>query len=212
MNTLSTVEIIGYIGSLLWLLSLTVSNTYKLRFFNLMGASIFSFYGYLSGAYPVFIVNGMIAMLDIYHLYRLSSHERYFNLLEIPADNSSFVHTFLHYYRKSIQKYYPDFNTLSLGNCYAIFTMQNLVPVGITLYEVKSPGIINIKLDFMALKYKELKGVASIYANYRQQLKEKGFREVNIRVANSQYKEYLRSLGYNEELPDGYTLRKVLDG
>lgn len=63
----------------------------------------------------------------------------------------------------------------------------------------------------MALKYKELKGIAAIYANYRQSLKEKGFREVNIRVANSKYKEYLRSLGYNEELPDGYTLRKALD-
>jgi len=71
--------------------------------------------------------------------------------------------------------------------------------------------IIAIKLDFIRLKYKELKGIASLYANYRQSWKEKIYREVMVHVAHSRYKKYLNSLGYTEEMPDGRTLRKVLE-
>ena len=204
------VEYIGYTGSLLWLISLTVSNTFRLRLFNLLGAATFSVYGYLGHAYPVCIVNALIVLLDVYHLFRLSNHRGFFTLLEIPATNSGFVHAFLNYYKKDIQKYYPDFTQMSLNNCQAIFTMRNLEPVGICLYEIKAPGIIEIKLDFMRLKYKELKGIASLYANYRQLWKEKGYREIMIHVAHARYKKYLNSLGYTEEMPDGRTLREVL--
>ena len=79
-------------------------------------------------------------------------------------------------------------------------------------YKIPPPfiRIIEIKLSFMRLKYKELKGIAFLYANYRQSWKEKGYREIMIHVAHSRYKKYLKSLGYTEEMPDGRTLRKVL--
>src|SRR6056297_317830 len=121
-----TTEYIGYIGSLLWLISLTVSNTFRLRLFNLLGATTFSLYGYLSGAYPVFIVNGMIAVLDIYHLIRLSGSKGIFTLVEIPAENSGYVLQFLSTYKKNIEKYYPDIDQVTLNNSYVIFTMRNL--------------------------------------------------------------------------------------
>jgi hypothetical protein len=204
------VEYIGYAGSLLWLVSLTVSNTFRLRLFNLFGATTFSLYGYLSGAYPVFVVNAMIAILDVYHLFHLTRHRGLFSLLEIPANNSGFVSAFLQYYQKEIHKHYPNLEQLSMDNHQAIFTMRNLQPVGICLYEVKAPGIIDIKLDFMSLRYKELKGIASIYASCRESWKKQGYREIMVRVANDRYKKYLNSLGYHEELSDGYTLRKIL--
>ena len=205
-----TTEYIGYLGSLLWLISLTVSNTFRLRLFNLLGATTFSLYGYLSGAYPVFIVNGMIALLDVYHLVRLSWSKGIFTLLEIPAENSGYVLNFLATYKKDIEKYYPDFDQISLQNSYAIFTMRNLEPVGVCIYEVMENGVVYFKLDYISLKYRELKGIAPVYANYRQSLEERGYRELLIHVAHSKYKKYLNSLGYKEEMPDGHTLRKHL--
>jgi len=203
-------EAIGYIGSLLWLVSLAISNTFRLRLFNLLGAATFSLYGYLGGAYPVFIVNGMIALLDVYHLMHLYWDKGVFTLLEIPAENSGYVRNFLSTYKKDIEKYYPDFADLSLQNSYAIFTMRNLEPVGVCIYEVMDNGVVYYKLDYMRLKYRELKGIAPIYANYRQSLEKRGYREILVHFAHNRYKEYLHSLGYSEELPDGHTLRKQL--
>lgn len=194
----------------MWLMSLAVSNTFRLRLFNLLGASIFSLYGYLSGAYPVFIVNGMIALLDVYHLWHLYGKQGVFSLIEIPAENSIYVRNFLATYQKDIKRFYPDFAELSLNHSYAIFTMCNLEPVGICIYEVRDDGIIYFKLDYVSLKYKELKGLAPVYANYRQSLEKRGYREILIHAANSRYKKYLHSLGYTEELADGKTLRKSL--
>jgi hypothetical protein len=194
----------------MWLVSLAVSNTFRLRLFNLLGASIFSLYGYLSGAYPVFIVNAMIALLDVYHLWYLYGKQGVFSLIEIPAENSIYVRNFLATYQKDIERFYPDFAELSLNHSYAIFTMCNLEPVGICIYEVRDDGIIYFKLDYVSLKYKELKGLAPVYANYRQSLEKRGYREILIHAANARYKKYLHSLGYTEELADGKTLRKSL--
>jgi hypothetical protein len=203
-------EFIGYTGSLLWLFSLAVSNTFRLRLLNLGGATTFSVYGYLTGSYPVCIVNAMIAVLDVYHLFQLTRQRGFFSLLEIPAENSGFVQLYLKYHQKEIKKFYPDFEQTTLQNCQAIFTMRNMEPVGICLYEVKAEGIIDVKLDYISLKYKELEGIASLYANYRESWKNRGYREVMIHVAHERYKRYLHSLGYTEELPDGYTLHKRL--
>ncbi len=192
-------EYIGYTGSLLWLISLTVSNTFRLRVLNLMGATTFSVYGYLTQAYPVCIVNALIALVDVYHLVRLMSHRGFFSLLEIPANHSEFVKAFFNHYHKDIEKYYPHWRSINLENCQAIFTMHNLQPVGICLYEVKAPDIVEIKLDYMALKYKDLKGIASLYANYRQKWKDQGYREIMVPVFNRRYKRYLQSLGYTDE-------------
>ncbi|MFP4654355.1 MAG: hypothetical protein ACLFMM_01545 [Methanohalobium sp.] len=204
------VEYIGYTGSLLWLVSLTMSNSFKLRIFSLMGASAYTLYGQLLSAYPVSVVNGIIVLLDIYHIYRLKRHDGdLFNILEIPAENSRYLQSFLSQHRDNIKKYFPEFDEVSLANCYAVFTLRNFMPVGVCIYEVKS-GIIDIKIDYISLDHRDIKGALSLYMDYRQSLKEKGYRELVIEVEHNKYKEYLSNLGYIEDSPGSNVLRKPL--
>ena len=62
-------EIVGYIGSFLVALSLSMKNIRLLRKINLVGASTFATYGILIGAIPVFALNGLIVIIDIYYIY-----------------------------------------------------------------------------------------------------------------------------------------------
>ena len=64
-------ELIGYVGSLLVALSLSMKNIRLLRRINLLGAFTFSMYGLLIGAMPVFVLNGYIVVIDIYYLYKM---------------------------------------------------------------------------------------------------------------------------------------------
>ena len=53
----------------------------------MVGGIIFSFYGYLIGAIPVFVLNGMIVLIDIYYIVEIYRAQDTFSLMETkPAD------------------------------------------------------------------------------------------------------------------------------
>ena len=59
-------EIVGYIGSALVAISLMMSNIWKLRWINLVGALFFVLYGLIVKVHPVVAVNAFIAVVDAY--------------------------------------------------------------------------------------------------------------------------------------------------
>ena len=59
---------VGYAASAVIAISLAISSIVKFRWLNLVGALVFSIYGFLIGAIPVGILNGIIAIVDIYYL------------------------------------------------------------------------------------------------------------------------------------------------
>ena len=71
-----TQHIIGYIASALVAVSLMMSSILKLRVINLVGASLFTVYGLLIGAYPVAVMNLFIVLIDLYYLRDMVSITR----------------------------------------------------------------------------------------------------------------------------------------
>ena len=61
-------EWIGYLGSILVAWSITLQNLKRLRQVNFLGATVFTVYGVLVEAWPVALVNGFIALVNIWHL------------------------------------------------------------------------------------------------------------------------------------------------
>ena len=61
-------EWIGYLGSVLVAWSITLQNLHRLRQMNLLGASVFTVYGVLVEAWPVALVNGFIAVVNVWNL------------------------------------------------------------------------------------------------------------------------------------------------
>lgn len=71
-------EWLGYLASLLVLISLLMNSIIKLRWINLLGSSIFSFYGFLIAALPVGFMNLGIVLINIYHLVKIYHSKEYF--------------------------------------------------------------------------------------------------------------------------------------
>lgn len=64
-------EYLGYLASAFLVISLTMSDVVKLRWFNLVGCIFFTVYGMAIDALPVALTNGLLAVLNIYHLFKL---------------------------------------------------------------------------------------------------------------------------------------------
>ncbi len=70
---LSTTEIIGYVGSLLVLISFLMKDMKKLRIGNIIGSSTFILYGILLHySIPIIITNTSIVLINAYYLVKES--------------------------------------------------------------------------------------------------------------------------------------------
>lgn len=67
------IEYVGYAASILIGISMFMKNIVKLRFINLLGSLLFTFYGFTIKAYPVAIVNLVIVFTNIYYIYKLTN-------------------------------------------------------------------------------------------------------------------------------------------
>ena len=101
-------EIIGYVGSVLVAISLMMKNIFYLRRINRIVASTFAIYGLLVGAIPVFVLNSFISFVDIYYIWDAKRKKVYFTLLPIEQSNGPLLNKFLNFYKKDINKFFPD--------------------------------------------------------------------------------------------------------
>ncbi|PHP53591.1 YgjV family protein [Actinomyces ruminis] len=71
MDTRTVLEIVGWIGSGLVVISLVVANQRTFRGLNLTGSLIATAYNAILGVWPAVGMNATIALIDLYWLLRL---------------------------------------------------------------------------------------------------------------------------------------------
>ena len=167
-------ELIGYAGSLMVAVSLMMKNIRHLRNVNLIGSSTFALYGLLLKAYPVFLLNGFIAIVDIYYLYGMNKKEDYFNLMPAQDENHPYLNKFLNYYKNDISKYFPDFSEDNIKGANCFFILRNLLPVGLFIYKELSQEKIEVLIDYAIPDYRDTKNGKFVYYTESILLKEKG--------------------------------------
>lgn len=93
----SVIQYFGYAASVIIAISMMISSIVKFRWVNLIGALIFSVYGFTFGAYPVGILNGFIVLVDLYYLSKIYSkknclkHLKSVRITNICPDFSNFI-------------------------------------------------------------------------------------------------------------------------
>jgi uncharacterized protein YacL len=63
-------EIFGYIGSIMLMISMMMTSMVKLRIINIIGSIISTIYAIIHGAYAVVFLNVGISSINIFHLIR----------------------------------------------------------------------------------------------------------------------------------------------
>ena len=126
------IELIGYLGSILVLVSMLMSSVIKLRIINTVGSIIFTFYAFAIQTYPTAILNVILVGVNIYNIIKLLKSTKQYDLVEVKAEDS-FAEYFLEHYKNDIAVYFPEFK-----NNPELYDVANIVccnadPAGIFL-------------------------------------------------------------------------------
>jgi len=203
-------EIVGYTGSVLIALSLMMKNIVRLRKVNLFGASTFAIYGLLLNAYPVFVLNSFIVLVDLYYLIDIYRKKDAFSLMPVLDPNHPYLNKFLDFYSDDIKKFSPEFNKHKIQEANYYFILRNLVPVGIFIYKLRSLNEAEILLDYAIPDYRDLKNAKYLYYAASEFLKEKGIKNLIAISEVNKHRNYLKRVGFKEDTEKKNIFRKQL--
>jgi len=198
-------EWLGYLASIIVAVSLLMSSIIKLRWYNLIGSVLFAVYGYMINAIPVALINTVIVFINIYYLYKVYSEKEYFKIIEIHEENT-YVSTFFDFYKKEIQKYFPDFKFTLQGTEISFYILRNMVPAGIFIATVHDKESLFIDLDFVMPEYRDFKIGKFIFEDNEKYFTDKGYRKLFCYVSNKEQSGYLQKMGFKETNEAGRVL------
>lgn len=191
---MSELQIFGYVASVLVAISLMMSSIVKLRIINLVGAACFSTYGFLIGAYPVFVLNGFIALIDIYYLIQIFGTKEYFRILEVKT-NADYLKYFLNFHKNEILKFIPTFNFEPNENYHVMFVLRDTIPAGLVISEYLDDDTIYVKLDYAIPGYRDFKMGKYVF---NEIFKQKKVKKIYSDSGNKKHQKYLKKMGFEK--------------
>ncbi len=194
---LSGIEIFGYCASLIIAFSLTRSSIIKLRWYNLFGASSFCIYGIIISAYPVAVLNGVIALTNIFFLTRLLLNvENQFSILQVSRP-SNYVDFFLEYHQQDIKRLFPRFMKVAAvpARKYFFLTERTEV-VGMLSGFEESEDIFIVDFDFVIPAYRDCR-LGHFTIGHGQQLSTIcGYGQIVALADSIEHENYLTTIGF----------------
>lgn len=192
MDPAMMIEMIGYLGSVLVLVSMLMSSVIKLRLINTIGSIIFAVYAFIIQSYPTAIMNVVLVGVNVYNLIKLLKTTKEYDLVKVKA-NDSFVNYFIEHYKNDIAIYFPDFEKSdSFDVAYIICCKAD--PAGILLGK-QSSGEIEISIEYTTPMYRDCSVGKYLYSK----LCEEGIKKLTYKAVNKKHAEYLEKMGYSEE-------------
>ena len=188
------IEWIGYISSIVILISLTMSSIVKLRWINLLGAILFSIYGALIGAIPVAVVNFGIVLIDIYYLWLIYKDKEIFALVDANIGSDLFQH-FLDSNREEIEKQIP-IAEIHEGDK-ALYMLRDNNLAGVIIGNIDNQEM-NVKLDYVTPRYRDFKLGKYYFIENIELLKQKGIQAVKASAKEKDHQAYLEKLGFEK--------------
>ncbi len=198
MDTVTLYEIIGYIASLLIVVSLLMASVLKLRVINLVGAIVFTVYGLLIGALPVALTNGAIIVIDVYHLVRLA-RERSGGFFEaVPTTPSSaLLRRFVEHHLDDIRRFQPEVTGVRDDHL-GWFVLRDAVPVGVVLASPPADGHARIDVDYVTPSHRDLRAGSAFFED-TDTFARHGIASVEATASTNEHRRYLERMGFTSD-------------
>lgn len=101
-------EIFGYIGTALVILSMMMTSLLKLRVINICGSTISAVYSILCNAWPIVVMNVCLILINSFQIIQKVRHKKPYGHLQLSCDDPT-ARYFFSLYRDHIQKIFPDY-------------------------------------------------------------------------------------------------------
>lgn len=196
------IEMIGYLGSALVVVSMLMSSVIKLRVINTVGSAIFTVYALIIHSYPTALMNACLIGINICNLVKLTRKDKSYDLVEC-APGDGLLRYLLDHYASDIRTYFPGFSPDS-GADRAYLVCCGGEPAGVLLGTDKGQGILQVLLDYSTPTYRDCSIGAYLYAN----LGPRGVRTLVYAEQESQaHADYLTKMGFVKQ--DGAYVKEL---
>lgn len=186
-------ELFGYLGTALVLISMMMTSVVKLRIFNLAGSVISMIYALCTGTWPVVLLNFGLAGIQIGQLIRLRKVKVSFTQVEAGKDDKLLLH-FLDSCREDIDRYFPGYAYVPGEGKQVRMVYDGMEAVGV-LVGVAEGETFRAELDYVTRKYRD----CSIAVYLLECLKEAGYKAVEEPKVSQGHDQYLTKMGFVEE-------------
>lgn len=187
-------ELIGYLGSLLVIVSMLMTSVVKLRVINTIGSVIFCGYALAIHSYPTAAMQVCLIIINIINLYKLNNTKKEYAAVETTAADGFLKH-FLNAYISDIRKFFPDFEEPQSSDKIILITCGE-VPAGVFIANENGDSSLSVKLDYTSPAYRDCSAGKFLYTHLNQQ----GIKKLLAQTKIPSHEKYLRKMGFT---PDG---------
>lgn len=191
---INTVELIGYLGSILVAISLMMRSLLRLRIINLIGALFFTLYGILLGAYPVAFLNGLIVVIDLYYLVQMWRQKDFFTFLEV-SPNSKYMKAFVDFYGDDIGAIIPTYTHTPEADLLCFFILRNMMPAGLFVAKVQGE-VAQVQLDYVIPNYRDFQVARFLFEENAAFFLQRGIRRFVSEAGSPIHRTYLKKMGF----------------
>ena len=188
-------DIVGYLSTILILISFIMTSVVKLRIMSAIGSGIFVIFAVATKSYPTAIMNFGVVLINLYYLGKLRRAEKLTTLLPIETDNA-YLKEFETFYGSDMQRYFPRIATQKDEADKAYFVYYDLVPVGLLLGKEEPDGSLRILLDYTTPKYRDASVGRFLYERL---LKNEGYSALCIDTPSEKHEKYLNAAGFRKD-------------
>ena len=203
--TFDILEWIGYLASLIVLISLLMRSVKKLRWVNLAGSLLFSFYGFMIGAIPVGVMNAGIVVINVVYLWKMITQKDYFKLLEASMD-TDYLSYFLEFYKDDMNRFMtvPEITGDPMQKRY--YVLRNSAIAGLIVLKEESEGTMRILLDYAIPAYRDFKIGHFVFVGQKDVFTDQGITRLVSASGNKEHTKYLLKMGFKEAAHGDYVL------
>mgnify|MGYP006935334367 CR=1 FL=1 len=193
---------IGYIASLIVLVSLLMTSIKKLRWINLVGALLFGTYGFLIASIPTGFMNLGIAVIDIFFLVKMYTAKDYYKVLPIEK-KTTYLTTFIDFYKKDLHMI-SDLKNIDLDQAdVKFYILRNMTPAGVFIGLRYSSDTLDIKLDYAVPQYRDFKIGKFVFEENAGLFLDLGYHKLRTITNEPSHIKYLLRMGFKETTLEG---------
>ncbi len=195
LDTKIIIECVGYLGSLLVVVSMLMTSVKKLRIVNTIGSIIFTTYALIIHSYPTAFMNFCLIIINIVQLKKLGSQGKHYQLVKVNA-GEGMVKYLTEYYLSDITNFFPTIALDVASDCDQAYIIScDTFPAGILLGNETDPGTITVIIDYATPAYRD----SSVGKFLYDKLPEYGINRLVFPGKSRDHEDYLLKMGFRKE-------------
>ena len=192
MTTQTWIELFGYLGSAIVLVSFLMTSVFKLRVVNTIGSVIFMTYALIIHSYPTAFMNLCLVLINLRFLWKMRKAGKEYEMVSLEAKDAYLTYL-LRAQEEDIEKCFPGlyYPAEEVNRCYLVTCHR--APAGIALGH-REGDEMELFLDYSLPEYRDF----SIGSFLMNKLKEEGIKKLIYDGPSQNHMAYLNKMGFKE--------------